>query len=138
VVYNVFVLSHLFNEFNCRRIANDEFWVFDRLFNNWLFVIIMAMQFGTQYLFIQFPLFQKFLGTTELSGTTWGACVMIASTVWMVAPILKALPAKFTEKIPVLVDETKGCEDDKAMQLFNKASKGGVPLKLGGETDGPL
>jgi magnesium-transporting ATPase (P-type) len=136
IVFNTFVLMQLFNEFNCRKLHRHEYNPFERLFNNWLFIFIMIGQFALQWAFVQ--VLNRFAGTEPLTSEQWAACVMMASTVWIIAPLLKLTPDAFLNKIPSLVNETQNSEDDKVMQLFNKATKSNKgSVKTVQDEDGP-
>jgi hypothetical protein len=44
-------------------------------------------------------------------------------TVLLTSVCFKALPEKIVNRIPKLVNEDAGCDDNKVMQAFNKVTK---------------
>merc|ERR1712000_461389 len=53
LAFNVFVFCQVFNEFNSRRVGNEND-IFSGLFNNMMFVSIVALSIIVQVLFIEF------------------------------------------------------------------------------------
>jgi len=138
IAFNIFMVMHLFNEICCRKVSIQDFNMFDRFFNNWLFTFILFGQAVALWAFCEFAPGRKFLKVSEMNSVQWGTAVLFGCSVLIVSPLLKLVPEKHLEKIPSLVDEDKNCEDDPSIQLFNKASKGGVGVKLFDDaTDGP-
>ena len=39
IIFNIFVLMQIFNEFCCRRIKTSELYLFDNFFDNWRFIV---------------------------------------------------------------------------------------------------
>ena len=74
--FNVFVFCQIFNEFNSRRI-NSENDIFTGLFDNGMFVAIIAITFVVQVLFIQFG--GSFTQTVPLPLNLWVASILVAS-----------------------------------------------------------
>jgi len=78
VIFNVFVLFQLFNEFNSRKLKG-EFWIFAGILKNNLFLIIAVVTFLLQVLMVQ--VFCSFLygalkiNKTGITGKQWGFCV---------------------------------------------------------------
>lgn len=133
IIFNTFVFMQIFNELNARKIGEKEFNPFVRLFNNWLFLFIVAGQVGMQFVFIEIiPVFAQ---CASLDSAQWMMCVLLGSTVLIVAPVLKVTPDRFKEMIPKLVDEENQSEDDKVTALFNKAAKGQSAPKTAPEAE---
>mmetsp|Transcript_24049 Transcript_24049/g.60409 ORF Transcript_24049/g.60409 Transcript_24049/m.60409 type:complete len:1134 (+) Transcript_24049:108-3509(+) len=70
LVFNVFVLMQLFNEFNSRKI-HDEFNVFSGVLNNSLFLIIIVATFVGQVALIELPGINTAFGCTNLTHDQW-------------------------------------------------------------------
>ena len=51
-VYHVFILMNLFNMFNCRNIALDELNSFKTIFDNWIFLVVLVLEFFLQQLMV--------------------------------------------------------------------------------------
>jgi magnesium-transporting ATPase (P-type) len=41
--FNTFVFLQIFNEINCRKLGCDEWNVFSKFFNNWLFLAVIII-----------------------------------------------------------------------------------------------
>eukprot|EP00123_Amoebidium_parasiticum_P009347 comp19411_c0_seq1/m.22487 comp19411_c0_seq1/g.22487 ORF comp19411_c0_seq1/g.22487 comp19411_c0_seq1/m.22487 type:complete len:1074 (-) comp19411_c0_seq1:497-3718(-) len=89
VVFNVFVLCQLFNEFNARKIYG-EFNVIKGMLTNPLFMAIMFAEFVSQVVIVQYG--GRVFSTVPLSPAMWGWCLLIGfgELVWNV--ILNILP----------------------------------------------
>jgi len=74
IIFNAFVWCQLFNELNCRKIA-QEINIFKGMFNNVLFVGIFIGTAVIQFLFVQFG--GDFSKTTELNFGEWMICLAI-------------------------------------------------------------
>ena len=79
IIFHSFILMNLFNQINCRVVDAREINVFKTLFNNPIFWVIMAFEFGVQQLMINAgstTLGSALLGTAEMTQgqtiTCWG------------------------------------------------------------------
>merc|ERR1712185_536275 len=63
IVFNVFVLCQVFNEFNARRLG-DDFNVFEGVFTNAIFIAVIAVTLGVQYLLVKYG--GDFMKTSDL------------------------------------------------------------------------
>ena len=52
MIFHTFVLMNLFNQLNSRKLGWRDFNIFERFFNNFKFLIVLAAEFGFQYLII--------------------------------------------------------------------------------------
>jgi len=68
MIFNTFVFCQVFNEFNSRKCDRKEN-VFEHLFTNWMFIIIVLVTIGFQILCVQ--LFGPFIQTVPLSFNQW-------------------------------------------------------------------
>jgi len=68
IIFNTFVFCQVFNEFNSRK-CDRKVNIFENLFNNYMFIIIVLVTIGFQFLCIQ--LFGPFTKTTPLNFNQW-------------------------------------------------------------------
>jgi len=73
-IFNIFVLMQVFNEINSRKV-NLEMNVFDGIFENPAFTIVLAITLVLQVLIIEFGSY-AFM-TSGLSGPLWGISLAI-------------------------------------------------------------
>lgn len=52
MLFHTFVLMNLFNQLNCRKLGWADFNIFDQFFNNFLFLLVVALEFIAQYLIV--------------------------------------------------------------------------------------
>jgi len=127
-VYHSFVFMNIFNEINCRKIGKKDFNVFENLFHNWYFIIVVVGTFATQILSAVY--FPGFSGVVKIERGEWGACIAVGSTVFLASAILKMTPEHWVDRVPtgkvVNEDEKK---ENKLLDTYNKVTQ--VP----GETD---
>lgn len=112
-VYSTFVFLQVFNQFNCRRIGQNEFNVFEKIWQkrNWYFWgMIFIITFG-QILQVQWFWFLS--RTTPLNSYEWFACMFVGSSVIAIAYLLKLTGTFILSRIPFtkFVDEDKEMED---------------------------
>lgn len=124
---------HFFNEFNCRKVGAKQFNIFQNLLPNWLFLSVVAGQITIQYFFVEMG--GKMVRTASLTSEQHAGCIIWGSTVLLVGALLKFLPNKLVEKIPVFVDETKPPAEDKLTGAFNAIN--GPVTKKGGDKVNP-
>jgi len=77
IIFNVFVLFQVFNEINSRKV-NNKFNVFEGIFSNPLFPIILSLIVGIQVLIIQFG--GSAVKTVPLDWDHWLICIGFAAT----------------------------------------------------------
>jgi len=78
MVFNIFVLMQIFNEFNCRTTRFDRRALEGVLHSTWFLVIVGAIT-AAQVLIVQFG--GAFFRTTPLDLVQWAICVVVASSV---------------------------------------------------------
>jgi hypothetical protein len=66
IIFNTFIWLHLFNEFNCRKVGAKQFNVFHALFQNWLFILVTAIQIVLQFFFVNYG--GEMIRTAALTG----------------------------------------------------------------------
>jgi Ca2+ transporting ATPase len=81
MVFNVFEMMTLFNEFNSRKLNNERN-VFEGILGNPRFTIVIAATFALHFLMVQFG--GAAIDTVPLSATDWAICVAfgLGSLVW--------------------------------------------------------
>lgn len=80
--FNIFVMMQLFNQINCRKIRKDDLNVFEGIWNNKLFVLIIVIEFVFQILFIE--LGGDFMDTKSLTFLEFLFCVAVgfSTIIW--------------------------------------------------------
>jgi P-type E1-E2 ATPase len=89
IVFNVFVLMQVFNEFNARKLYN-EINVFKGLLNAPVFLMIIVVTVGVQYLAIVFG--GKFMHTIPLDSDAWTKCIMLSFMPLPLGLFLRMIP----------------------------------------------
>ncbi|KZV39585.1 calcium-transporting ATPase 12, plasma membrane-type, partial [Dorcoceras hygrometricum] len=88
LIFNIFVLCQVFNEFNSRNIVKKN--VFTGIHKSRLFLGIIAITLILQIVMVE--LLKNFADTVRLSFGQWGVCVGIASLTWPIGWIVKFVP----------------------------------------------
>ncbi|BGP49580.1 plasma membrane calcium [Rhodotorula kratochvilovae] len=98
LIFNAFVMSQIFNMFNCRRL-DRKFNIFSRVHKNPYFIVIFIIMVGGQALIVNFggAAFQ----VHRISGTYWAISIIIGliSIPW--AAFLRCLPTGPFERLLV-------------------------------------
>jgi Ca2+-transporting ATPase len=125
IAFNTFIFMHLFNEINCRKVGPTQYNVFQNFFNNWIFLVIVAGTIALQWFFVQYC--GMIMRTAPLDGKQYAACIIFGFLCLPVCALVKAIPAKFLEKLPSPVDENKEIDpSDPIMGAYIKNAKGSV------------
>lgn len=103
VIFTTFVFLQFFNLFNCRVIGADEYNIFKKPFNSWVFLLVLAVIFFVQWSACEW--FTIIFETQTLTGEQFGRCVLGAVPVLIAAFALKLTPAHWVELMPVSIDE---------------------------------
>lgn len=88
LIFNIFVLCQVFNEFNSRKIEKKN--VFTGIHKSRLFLGIIGITIIMQIVMVEF--LKNFADTERLSFGQWGICVGIASMTWPIGWIMKFVP----------------------------------------------
>ncbi|XP_073292222.1 calcium-transporting ATPase 12, plasma membrane-type-like [Primulina huaijiensis] len=88
LIFNIFVLCQVFNEFNSRKIEKKN--VFTGIHKSRLFLGIIGITIILQIIMVEF--LKNFADTVRLSFGQWGVCVGIASLTWPIGWIMKFVP----------------------------------------------
>ncbi|KAF7149732.1 hypothetical protein RHSIM_Rhsim02G0031000 [Rhododendron simsii] len=88
MIFNVFVLCQVFNEFNARKLEKKN--VFEGIQKSKLFLVIVGVTIVLQVVMVEF--LRKFADTERLNWWQWGVCVGFASVSWPIGWIVKWIP----------------------------------------------
>ncbi|KAI8566321.1 hypothetical protein RHMOL_Rhmol02G0031800 [Rhododendron molle] len=88
MIFNVFVLCQVFNEFNARKLEKKN--VFEGIRKSKLFLVIVGVTIVLQVVMVEF--LKKFADTERLNWWQWGVCVGFASVSWPIGWIVKWIP----------------------------------------------
>ncbi|KAG5560223.1 hypothetical protein RHGRI_003495 [Rhododendron griersonianum] len=88
MIFNVFVLCQLFNEFNARKLEKKN--VFEGIHKSKLFLVIVGVTIVLQVVMVEF--LKKFADTERLNWWQWGVCVEFASVSWPIGWTVKWIP----------------------------------------------
>jgi Ca2+ transporting ATPase len=107
IVFNVFVIYTLFNQFNA-RVIDDSFNIFFNLHNNIYFIIVTAIELGLHALLIEFASNAFKVAQHGLTGTEWGICIGFGALTFLVSIVAKMIPL---EKLLAKFLKTEDDED---------------------------
>jgi magnesium-transporting ATPase (P-type) len=140
IYFNSFMMMNIFNFFNCRKIGPKEYNIFENIFDNWMFCVMVLMIFGIQYCICETWL-SSFFTTHSLTSEQWGYSIALGLLTWPAAALIKMTPLTWVQKIPVNINEDELDENDKVMKAFNTGMKGSVSKKkaavVNPDTDAP-
>jgi len=88
IIFNVFVLYSLFNQINS-RIIDDSFNILKKIYENYLFISVMIIEFICQYCIVQYGGVIFKCSIYGLTRNQWLMCVGCASITFLVSIILK-------------------------------------------------
>ncbi|KAH7856912.1 hypothetical protein Vadar_006814 [Vaccinium darrowii] len=88
LIFNVFVLCQVFNEFNARKLEKKN--VFEGIHKSKLFLVIVGVTIVLQVVMVEF--LKKFADTERLNWWQWGVCVGFASASWPIGWVVKLIP----------------------------------------------
>lgn len=89
-IFNYFVLSQLFNEFNARELGDSITGAFRGLSRNYMFLSIIFISLGLQAFFVEIG--GPFFKTTGLIGLHWGYCFGLAALTLPVGALQRLIP----------------------------------------------
>jgi len=99
-LFNTFMMMQLFNSFNCRKLGVKDYNIFSRIYNNLLFLIIVAGEFVVQFFIVYLGgIVGEIFGTTPLTFTMAMVSIAFGAGSLLVAVILKATPEEWCEKL---------------------------------------
>ena len=89
IIFNTFIFCQVFNEINSRRLFG-ELNVFQGLHKNYLFLAVIAVTIGVQYVIVTFG--GEFSNTTPLGLKAWLASVLLGAGTLLVGVLQRLLP----------------------------------------------
>ncbi|KAF7116590.1 hypothetical protein RHSIM_RhsimUnG0023400 [Rhododendron simsii] len=98
MIFNVFVLCQVFNEFNARKLEKKN--LFEGIHKCKLFLVIVGVTIVLQVVMVEF--LKNFTDTERLNWWQWGVCVAFASVSWPLGWFVKWIPVP---KKPFLLGE---------------------------------
>ncbi|KAJ5080234.1 cation transporting atpase [Anaeramoeba ignava] len=114
ILFNAFVWCQVFNEINCRKIA-DENNVFKRMFKNPMFLFIVSITIILQTLIVEFG--GEFFSTKKLTWAEWLVCLVIGALSIPIGFLLRLIPVPVDKVKP---KKTKDESDEKTSLLDNE------------------
>eukprot|EP00359_Climacostomum_virens_P006958 CAMPEP_0204919972 /NCGR_PEP_ID=MMETSP1397-20131031/17116_1 /ASSEMBLY_ACC=CAM_ASM_000891 /TAXON_ID=49980 /ORGANISM="Climacostomum Climacostomum virens, Strain Stock W-24" /LENGTH=971 /DNA_ID=CAMNT_0052093617 /DNA_START=369 /DNA_END=3284 /DNA_ORIENTATION=- len=90
IFFNLFVFFQIFNEFNCRKLKDNEKNVFEAITQNRLFIGIMLATIAVQTLLVEFG--GKAIGCVAITVEQYFITVAISASSLLVGQILKCMP----------------------------------------------
>jgi len=112
MVFNVFVLMQIFNEVNSRKIHN-ELNVFDGVFKNAFFLVIVIGTLVVQFALIEIKGLNTAFGCTNLTKDQWIACMLLGASVIPLNVLFHMVPASLFPSGGGGIPEDDDDEDDK-------------------------
>ena len=127
LIFNIFVLSQVFNEFNARSMEKKN--VFKGVHRNKLFMVIIAFTLVLQVIMVEF--LKKFADTTNLNWKQWLGCIGIAAVTWPLGWFVKMIPVSDEPFLDYLrrVFSFKGLI--KRLQIFHRTENSTSRLGMG-------
>ncbi|XVF60156.1 hypothetical protein PTKIN_Ptkin08bG0021400 [Pterospermum kingtungense] len=87
-IFSTLVLCQVFNAFNARELEKKN--VFERLHNNKLFILIIAITILLHVAMVEF--LKRFVDKERLNWGQWGVCILIAAMSWPIGWAVKFIP----------------------------------------------
>jgi Ca2+ transporting ATPase len=103
IVFNAFVFMQICNFINARKLKQTEFNVFDKFFNNEMFLGVEIITFVLQILFVE--LGGKAIKTSPLNFGQYLACFLIGVGGLVMGVMIKSIPSTFFDNIQLLKEE---------------------------------
>jgi hypothetical protein len=125
ILFYVFILMNLFNQFNCRIVDEGKFNIFSGLYKNFFFILVVGFEFFLTWLMVDIgatTIGSSLIGTADITPMQHLTIWLIGSTTLIWGAVLKKIPLEPFEKISQHVNLEEEDSDDKLNQLFNKAS----------------
>lgn len=99
VVFNVFVWMQIFNEINARKVNNERN-VFDGIFTNWIFWMIIIISVIAQGIMVE--LGGKFASTTGLTALEWGYSIAWGAGIIIWHQVVITVPIDMNDGIQIV------------------------------------
>ena len=110
IIFNTFVMFQIFNEVNARKIHGERN-VFDGIWRNWIFIVIMIGQVTVQIILVQFG--DVVFSTSGLTLDLWLWCIFLGSTELVIGQLLTLIPvSKLPDLFRPATEEADEDEDE--------------------------
>jgi Ca2+ transporting ATPase len=90
IIFNTFVLYSLFNQINS-RVINDKINIFNRIFNNWMFIAVTGIELIIQVCIVQYGGLVFKCSLDGLTSSQWMWCLGMASITFVVSFLMKLI-----------------------------------------------
>ena len=100
IIFHTFVLMNLFNQINCRKLSATDLNVFHDFFNNFLFILILAIEFAAQYAIVEFG--GSIFRTIPLRWDMHLTCIIFGASSLLIGVALKKTPEAWLVKADAL------------------------------------
>jgi len=132
IVFHIFMLLHIFNFYNCRKLLPKEFNILSGFCNNLVFhlmvIIVVVIQFAmvqADYIDTYGALPGRICRTKSLSLDEHLICIAIGMSSLIIAAIVRATPEELLNKINVtVINEDKVVSDDDPIMSALKGDSG--------------
>ncbi len=114
LVFNIFVIYTLFNQFNA-RVIDDSFNVFYNIHQNFYFIGVIGLELGLQVILIEFGSSAFKVSSGGITGSQWGICIGFGALTFIVAVIAKLIP------LEIALEKCLKKEDDEEEEKKNEA-----------------
>ena len=121
-IFNTFVLMQLTNEINSKKLRN-ELNVFERVFSNWLFIVIIVMTYGVQALIVHTAGYAFSVSFYGLSYIQWliGLAISLLSLVWRL--VLLPIPSEVFPEVIYIQTSNNEMEAQGSLLLSFRSSR---------------
>jgi magnesium-transporting ATPase (P-type) len=97
-VFTTFVMMQIFNMF-CSRKIHDEFWIFEGICGNPMFIVIFLFILAGQFVITQYGTYMFVVCVDGLDPIQWAMAVAIGMTTFIVNFLLKFVPDWLTPSL---------------------------------------
>jgi magnesium-transporting ATPase (P-type) len=121
IMFYSFTLMTLFNQINCRSLDKDNINVFERIYTNFVFILVLVLELFMTFTMVragETRLGSSIFGTASLTRSNHIACWVLGASVLLVNIGIKRIPLELFEKVAALVDLEKAGHDDPVNHLF--------------------
>lgn len=103
LLFATFMLMQIFNAINSRKLGIKQFNIFERIFNNFKFIIVLILELGVSAFMLEssFEIFRL----TRLPGFLLLTAVGCGIGTILVQLVVKATPEHWVDKFPELINE---------------------------------
>lgn len=95
ILFYTFILMNLFNQINCRNLDEHNINVFDKIWTNFIFIIVLIIEFVVSMFMVkcgETQLFSKIMGTAPITKNQHIVCWCLGFSVLIVNIVIKKIP----------------------------------------------